>query len=103
MHARVTVHYPPGYGLHLFGAVIPIFPAPVLWVMAAVDLAATFLLWRRPRLWPWLVPSLVVSAYLTMVGLFSIGPIYFVLFWVQLVALVRHILALRRRRDARMP
>lgn len=81
---RVHAYYPPGYGLHLFGAVIPFPPAPVLWALALLDIAATVWAWRRPTMWPVLVAGLAVSAYLTLVGIFSIGPIYLALFMVQL-------------------
>lgn len=75
-------------GLPLFGVVIPFPPAPVLWVVAALDLVVTIWVWRRPWLWGVVAAGLVVSAYLTIVGIFSIGPIYFVLLICQLVRLI---------------
>lgn len=84
----VHVYYPPGYGLHLFGLIIPFPPAPVLWTVAALDLAATIWLWRRRSLWGAWVAMAVVSAYLAVVGMFSIGPIFMVLFVVQVTRLV---------------
>lgn len=88
-HKGVTVCYPPGYGLHLFGTVIPFPPAPVLWALAVLDIVATVWLWRRPGRWPILLACIFLSAYLTVVGIFSIGPIYFLLLCLQLAMLVR--------------
>lgn len=96
MHEKVTIYYPPGYGLHVFGAVIPFPPAEVLWAMAVLDIAGTILVWRRPALWPVLAAGMAVSAYLTVVGMFSIGPIYFLLFWLQLAGLARSVKRLRQ-------
>ena len=94
---RANIHDLPGYGLRLFGAVLPFPPAPVLWAMAVLDIVATIMIWRRPRLWWVLAVGLIVSAYLTVVGVFSIGPIYFLLFWLQFAGLVRTVKSLRRR------
>ena len=89
MHRTIVhIYYPPGYGMHRFGLVIPFPPAPILWMFALLDIVATVWVWRRPSLWGVLVAGLIVSAYLTYVGAFSIGPIYLVLFVVQLVRLV---------------
>ncbi|MCL8209309.1 MAG: hypothetical protein K6V97_14755 [Actinomycetia bacterium] len=90
---RVSVHgtydyYSPGYGLHLFGTVMPFPPPGVLWAMAVLDVAATLWAWRHPGQWPVLVLAILVSAYLTVVGVFSIGPLYFVLLAIQLGRLV---------------
>lgn len=90
------VYYPPGYGLHLFGAVIPFPPAPVLWALAVLDVAATVWVWRRPSMWPVVAVGIVVSAYLAVVGMFSIGLIYVALFLVQIVLLGSDLARLRR-------
>lgn len=94
---KLHYFYPPGYGLHLFGAVIPFLPAPVLWFLAVLDIVVTVWVWRRPALWAVLVAGLIVSAYLTVVGVFSIGPIYLLLFVAQVVRLVGIVKQHRRR------
>lgn len=89
MHeATVHVYYPPGYGLHLLGLIIPYPPAPLLWVLAVLDIAATVWVWGRPSLWGVLVAGLVVSAYMIIVGAASIGPIYLALFVIQVIRLM---------------
>ena len=85
----IHYYYPPGYGLHLFGLIIPFPPAPVLWVAAVLDIVITIWVWRRPALWGIMAAGLVVSAYLFIVGIFSIGVIYFALGMVQLARLVQ--------------
>jgi|GEM_PF-6351174 len=67
---------------------IPYPPAPVLWAMAALDIVATIVVWRRLDLLWVLGICILASLYLTVVGLFSIGPLYFVLLIVQIVRLV---------------
>ena len=85
---RVTVHYPPGYGMHIFGFIIPYPPAQVLWILAAADIWFTIWIWRRRNVL-WVLPvAIVVSAYLTLVGLASIGPFFFVLLCFQVGLLV---------------
>jgi hypothetical protein len=79
----VHYYYPPGYGLHIFGLVVPFPPAPILWLFAVLDIVATVWAWRRTSLWGALVAGLFVSAYLTVVGAASIGPIYLLLFIAQ--------------------
>lgn len=56
--------------------------------MAVWDVVATVWVWRRPGQGSVLVWAVLVSAYLTVVGLFSIGPLYFVLLAIQLGRLV---------------
>lgn len=73
-----------------------ILPAPMIWLLAVLDIAATLWVWRHPTRWPALAAGLAVSAYLTVVGAFSIGPIYLLLFVAQLVRLAQ-IVAERRR------
>ena len=85
---RVTVHYPPGYGMHILGFIIPYPPAPVLWILAAVDIGFTVWIWRRQSILRLLPIGIVVSAYLTLVGLASIGPFFFVLLCLQVGLLV---------------
>ena len=86
----VHVSYPAGYGLHLLGLTVPFPPAPVLWLMMAVDVAATvwaWRWWRRPDLWPVVGVTMALSAYLTVVGILSIGPLFLVLLVVQALLL----------------
>lgn len=66
---------------------VPYPPAPFLWAMAVLDIVATVLLWRRQDLWWALIICMLASLYLIIVGIFSIGPIYFVLLIVQAVRL----------------
>ena len=85
---KVTVHYPPGYGMHIFGLIVPLPPAQVLWTLAAADIVLTVWLWRRRRALWLLLAAMIVSAYLTLVGLASIGPLFFVLLCLQAGLLV---------------
>ena len=86
------VSYPPdpNYGLHVLGHILPFPPAQVLWSLAVLDLAATvwaWRWWRRPTRWPVVGVSMAVSAYLTLVGILSIGPIFAVLLVIQALLL----------------
>lgn len=91
-NGAVYVYYPPdpNYGLHVFGLIIPFPPAPVLWALIVLDLAATvwaWRWWRRPKLWPVVGVTMAVSAYLTVVGILSIGPIFMALLVIQALLL----------------
>lgn len=94
---RVHYYFPPGYGLHVLGLVIPFPPAWVLWAMAALDVALTLWVWRAPRRWPILLVAFLMTAYLTVVGLFSIGVLYLILLVFQFVRLLTVIPRVGRR------
>lgn len=71
------------YGLPLFGLLIPWPPPYVLWALIGLDIALTFVPSVRRRRWP-LAPLVLLSAYLTVAGLLTIGLLFAVLGVVQL-------------------
>lgn len=81
------------YGLVLLGACLPWPPAWVLWGLIAVDLVLTWL-GARTKGWHLLLIGLVLSVYLAIAGMFTIGIFLLVLAFVQIYLLARH--ALRR-------
>ncbi len=76
------------YGLTVLGSCVPWPPAYVIWGMMAADVALTWLGWS-PRRWYALILGLVLSAYLTVAGLFSVGVLFLGLGLVQIGFLVR--------------
>jgi len=56
--------------------------------MMALDIAATFWVWRRPHLRWVLLIGLMGSAYLAYVGMFSVGPVFVLLFVTQLIRMI---------------
>jgi uncharacterized membrane protein len=83
------------YGRMLFGLCVPWPPAWVLWGLIAADLVLTYLGSRHGHLLPL---GIVLSAYLAIAGMFSIGLLVAVLGIVQILLLLRH---LRQHRSTR--
>ncbi len=77
------------YGLTVLGVCVPWPPAYIIWGMMAADVALTWL-GRSLGRWYVLPVGLVLSAYLAVAGLFSVGVLFFGLGLVQIGLLVRH-------------
>lgn len=82
------------HGLVLFGSCVPWPPAWVLWGLIAADLVLTWL-GARSANWYLLLIGIVLSVYLAIAGMFSIGILLLVLAFVQIYLLVRR--AVRRK------
>jgi hypothetical protein len=87
----VSTTFPAGYGLHVFGLLLPFPPAPALWAVMALDVGATLWARHRPDRRPLLAGGAVTSAYLAAVGVFSVGPAFAALFLVQAALLFRRL------------
>jgi len=92
--AAARIHVGSAPGLQVLGLHVPWPPALVLWLLIAADVVATLLVWRRPRHWPWLIPCLAATLYLTVAALLTIGLLFLILFVAQAGLLIE---ALRRR------